>query len=190
MQSFPRRCFLKLYYFEATQTFPKNEFFNFRVFWKFLKKCLNKISQWVIAVKISNVKILNVFQLDLHCIAKFVSLEVPCFNLFQIVSGAAINMIGGLLRVAALYMCDQGSTAQYIVLFVGQTIAAIAQALILIQPTKLAAYWFGPDERTLANSLGTSGRWISSTVECWYELARAEIEITLYGKLLHSSDFK
>ena len=65
-------------------------------------------------------------------------------------------MIGGLLRVLAIYLFDDIQT-QFIVLFIGQSITAVAQAFILIQPTKLAAYWFAPDERTIANAAGTIG---------------------------------
>ncbi|XP_075247403.1 solute carrier family 49 member A3-like isoform X1 [Convolutriloba macropyga] len=70
------------------------------------------------------------------------------------ISAALINMIGGLLRVLAIYLFDDIQT-QFIVLFIGQSITAVAQAFILIQPTKLAAYWFAPDERTIANAAGT-----------------------------------
>ena len=73
------------------------------------------------------------------------------------ISSALINLLGGGLRIAGVYLFEDPAT-QFVVLFVGQTITAVAQSFILIQPTKLAAYWFAPNERTIANAAGTIGR--------------------------------
>tara|TARA_R110002050_G_scaffold289017_1_gene441395 strand:+ start:1383 stop:1598 length:216 start_codon:yes stop_codon:yes gene_type:complete len=41
------------------------------------------------------------------------------------------------------------------VVFIGQTFCACAQPLFLPVPPKLAAYWFGQDERTIATGIGS-----------------------------------
>merc|ERR1719495_2379670 len=42
----------------------------------------------------------------------------------------------------------------YLVAIVGTAIAAIGQPFMLVLPTKLAAQWFNPEERDIANPLG------------------------------------
>ena len=46
---------------------------------------------------------------------------------------------------------------RFIVVMVGQAIAACTQPLVLSMPTKLAALWFGDHERTVANTIASMG---------------------------------
>ena len=44
---------------------------------------------------------------------------------------------------------------KFIVVMGGQTLASLAQPFLLGSPTKLAALWFGADERTTANMVAS-----------------------------------
>ena len=44
---------------------------------------------------------------------------------------------------------------KFIVAMGGQTLAALAQPFLLSSPTKLAALWFGADERATANMIAS-----------------------------------
>ncbi|CAI4228325.1 unnamed protein product [Auanema sp. JU1783] len=61
------------------------------------------------------------------------------------------NFLGNVIRFAG-----SGSWMpkhnRFMVAFIGQTIAAFAQPFILFLPTKIASYWFKPEQRTLADT--------------------------------------
>lgn len=72
----------------------------------------------------------------------------------SVILGAWLNFVGCSLRVvSAIDSIAVGSRVP--VLFVGQTIAALAQPFILFAPTKLAALWFPDNQRAIANMLAT-----------------------------------
>lgn len=88
----------------------------------------------------------------------FMVAYIPCFFLaswcldsvglrFGLVVGALITAMGGVIRAGAI----TGDT--FWVLFIGQTLCAIAQPFILNAPAKLAANWFPDGERTIATTL-------------------------------------
>eukprot|EP01102_Stenamoeba_stenopodia_P022343 TRINITY_DN9270_c0_g1_i1.p1 TRINITY_DN9270_c0_g1~~TRINITY_DN9270_c0_g1_i1.p1 ORF type:complete len:481 (-),score=85.98 TRINITY_DN9270_c0_g1_i1:115-1557(-) len=88
----------------------------------------------------------------------FMVAYIPCFFLaswsldsiglrFGLIVGALITAMGAVIRAGAV----TGDT--FWVLFVGQTLCAIAQPFILNAPAKLAANWFPDGERTIATTL-------------------------------------
>ena len=49
---------------------------------------------------------------------------------------------------------------KFIVVMTGQTFAALAQPFLLGSPTKLAAVWFGADERATANMIASLSKFL------------------------------
>jgi FLVCR family MFS transporter 7 len=47
-------------------------------------------------------------------------------------------------------------TGRFAVVLIGQSLAAIAQTLLLPLPPKLAALWFGESQRVLANMISST----------------------------------
>ena len=70
-------------------------------------------------------------------------------------TGTWVNAIGAIIRMIA--SLDVGNSNRYWVALIGQIIAASAQPIVLPMPTKVAAIWFGENERTLANTIATIG---------------------------------
>eukprot|EP01135_Chromosphaera_perkinsii_P004172 Nk52_evm79s270 gene=Nk52_evmTU79s270 len=66
----------------------------------------------------------------------------------SMIAGAFLNCLGGWIR----YVGKDPSGWTWI--FVGQTIAAIAQSFTLSAPPRIAAEWFGERERSTATSVG------------------------------------
>ncbi|WKY14962.1 hypothetical protein Q1695_000463 [Nippostrongylus brasiliensis] len=68
--------------------------------------------------------------------------------------GAWTNLLGNIIRVVGSggWLTKQ---ARFPLAFVGQTVAAFAQPFVMFLPTKLAAYWFPPDQRVIANTLSS-----------------------------------
>jgi FLVCR family feline leukemia virus subgroup C receptor-related protein len=65
--------------------------------------------------------------------------------------GTALNMLGSWIRVAG------SNNRSYFGLFLsGQILCAIAQCFILSIPPLLAAFWFPPNERSTATSIGAA----------------------------------
>lgn len=64
---------------------------------------------------------------------------------------AGLNALGAWLRYAG----DFTGGAKLPLLFLGQTLAACAQPVILDSPTPLAAIWFGENERATANMIAS-----------------------------------
>ena len=62
-------------------------------------------------------------------------------------------MIGAWIRYGAGAIDDPHT--KFWIVFVGQCICAMAQPLFLPAPPKIAANWFGEDERTLATGIGS-----------------------------------
>ena len=61
--------------------------------------------------------------------------------------GAAVRILSGFDFVH--------QNTKFIVVMGGQTLAALAQPFLLGSPTKLAALWFGADERATANMVAS-----------------------------------
>ena len=47
---------------------------------------------------------------------------------------------------------------RFLVVVIGQTLAALAQPFLLCAPTKLAGVWFGANERGTANMIASLSR--------------------------------
>lgn len=75
----------------------------------------------------------------------------------SVILSAWLNCIGAVLRLlSALEGIDEGAMVPLV--FVGQSIAALAQPFVLFAPTKLSALWFSDDERAISNMLATMGK--------------------------------
>lgn len=68
-------------------------------------------------------------------------------------TGIWINAIGCIVRLLPSFMFPVDS--RFWIALVGQVIAACSQPIILAIPTKLAALWFGDNERTIANTMAS-----------------------------------
>mmetsp|Transcript_2019 Transcript_2019/g.2842 ORF Transcript_2019/g.2842 Transcript_2019/m.2842 type:complete len:576 (+) Transcript_2019:179-1906(+) len=73
---------------------------------------------------------------------------------FGLLSGAALNFIGSVIRLYGM--------RSYFVVYLGQLFCALAQTFTLALPPLLAGTWFGPDERATATSLGVIANQIGS----------------------------
>ncbi|XP_054453469.1 solute carrier family 49 member A3 [Anoplopoma fimbria] len=73
-----------------------------------------------------------------------------------LILGAWLNMFGALLRFfgAALFL-SKDHTVRYLTVMLGQTLAALAQPLIIFTPTKMAALWFPDHQRATANMIAS-----------------------------------
>ena len=67
-----------------------------------------------------------------------------------------MNAIGCVIRMLASFSITL--KYRYWIALSGQAIAAISQPLVLAMPTKLAAQWFGDNERTVANTMASLGK--------------------------------
>eukprot|EP00794_Sanderia_malayensis_P003759 gene3759-4281_t len=67
------------------------------------------------------------------------------------VAGTAVNALGSVIRMLASLVVT--SKYRFWVALFGQIIAASSQPLVLPMPTKVAAVWFGENERTTANTI-------------------------------------
>lgn len=70
-----------------------------------------------------------------------------------LILGSWLNMLGALVRFIGVSQPDV--SVMYPVLFLGQTLSALAQPLIIFTPTKLAALWFPENQRATANMLAS-----------------------------------
>eukprot|EP00051_Salpingoeca_urceolata_P023579 m.401137 g.401137 ORF g.401137 m.401137 type:complete len:462 (-) comp20115_c6_seq1:286-1671(-) len=72
---------------------------------------------------------------------------------FSVNAAAWLNAIGALVRALSSYAPHH---YQLVIVIVGQTLAAVAQPVILGCPTFLVAIWFGEKERAEANTIATA----------------------------------
>ncbi|KAJ3326086.1 Major facilitator super domain-containing protein 7 [Gonapodya sp. JEL0774] len=68
--------------------------------------------------------------------------------------GAAFNFAGSLLRYLGTFASSRHTAL--IIALIGQTILAAGRSVGTTASTKVAQVWFGTDERTIANLVGTS----------------------------------
>ncbi|XP_022050539.1 solute carrier family 49 member A3 [Acanthochromis polyacanthus] len=71
-----------------------------------------------------------------------------------LILGAWLNMLGALLRYMGTPLY-KGFTFHYSIVMLGQTLAALAQPLIIFTPTKVAALWFPEHQRATANMIAS-----------------------------------
>ncbi|XP_059202858.1 solute carrier family 49 member A3 [Centropristis striata] len=72
-----------------------------------------------------------------------------------LILGAWLNMFGAVLRFLGPLAPSAGIQAQFPLVMFGQTLAALAQPLIIFTPTKLAALWFPDHQRATANMIAS-----------------------------------
>ncbi|VDM77841.1 unnamed protein product [Strongylus vulgaris] len=75
-------------------------------------------------------------------------------SVFQFHIGAWTNFIGNVIRVAGSGEWFS-KNVRFPMAFTGQAVAAFAQPFVMFLPTKLAAFWFPPDQRVIANTLSS-----------------------------------
>ena len=81
---------------------------------------------------------------------------IYCGFLFcQIILAAVLNGFGSGIRVLSTIR-HMTSTEKFAVVLFGQSLAAIAQTLLLPLPPKLAALWFGESQRVIANMISST----------------------------------
>lgn len=73
---------------------------------------------------------------------------------YQVLLGAWLNAIGAGVRILS-GLDFVLPNIKFIVVMIGQTSASLAQPFLLGSPTKLAALWFGADERATANMIAS-----------------------------------
>lgn len=71
-----------------------------------------------------------------------------------ILLGAWLNAVGAVVRMLSGFHFVP-ENCKFIVVMIGQTLAALAQPFLLGSPTKLAAVWFGANERATANMIAS-----------------------------------
>ncbi|CAJ1059181.1 solute carrier family 49 member A3 [Xyrichtys novacula] len=71
-----------------------------------------------------------------------------------LILGSWLNMFGALLRFCGTPQTEPAIMRYPIVMF-GQTLAALAQPLIIFAPTKMAALWFPDHQRATANTIAS-----------------------------------
>lgn len=77
----------------------------------------------------------------------------------KVLLGAWLNAIGAAVRMlSGFHFVPQD--IKFIVAMIGQTLAALAQPFLLGSPTKLAALWFGADERATANMIASLSEFV------------------------------
>ena len=75
---------------------------------------------------------------------------------FQCHLGAALNLCGAIIRfISSLPLLEKSARLPF--LYFGQIISAMSQPFFLCLSPKVAEYWFGEDQRALANSLSFIG---------------------------------
>lgn len=72
-----------------------------------------------------------------------------------LILGSWLNMLGALLRYMGTLAFIEYRTPYYPAVMLGQTLAALAQPLIIFTPTKVAALWFPEHQRATANMIAS-----------------------------------
>ncbi|KAJ2992079.1 Major facilitator super domain-containing protein 7 [Globomyces sp. JEL0801] len=76
--------------------------------------------------------------------------------------GFMLTIVGSLCRTLSNFLSV--GRARFILCIVGQSIAAIGQPFLLDAPAKISSVWFGPNERTVANSVMALAQPIGSVI--------------------------
>ncbi|XP_073517802.1 solute carrier family 49 member A3 isoform X2 [Phyllobates terribilis] len=72
-----------------------------------------------------------------------------------IIISSWLNMTGSIIRSASAVTFMNTGKSNLVFLFVGQSICAVAQPLVLFVPAKLAAVWFPEHQRATANMIAS-----------------------------------
>lgn len=80
---------------------------------------------------------------------------LDCFCLLQVILSAWLNMTGSIIRMFSVLKFLSLGSHNYLYLFIGQCLCALAQPLIIFSPTKLAALWFPDHQRATANMIAS-----------------------------------
>lgn len=81
---------------------------------------------------------------------------------YAIILSSWLNMTGSIVRSASGIPFLEISKSNVVYLFVGQSICAVAQPLVLFVPAKLAAVWFPEHQRATANMIASMCKYSSS----------------------------
>lgn len=84
-------------------------------------------------------------------------MELTKEQLFKLILGGFINLIGTAIRYFASYIASSEDNFQprLVVILVGQFVAAAAQPFFLNAPPKYAAMWFSESSRTTGTTIGS-----------------------------------
>ncbi|XP_056374234.1 solute carrier family 49 member A3 [Hyla sarda] len=74
---------------------------------------------------------------------------------YAIIISSWLNMTGSIVRTASSIPFMNPGKSNLVYLFVGQSICAVAQPLVLFVPAKLAAVWFPEHQRATANMIAS-----------------------------------
>ncbi|XP_072260660.1 solute carrier family 49 member A3 [Pyxicephalus adspersus] len=74
---------------------------------------------------------------------------------YAVLLSSWLNMLGSIIRCLSMVPFMNNKQSPLIYLFVGQSLCAVAQPLILFVPTKLAAVWFSEHQRATANMIAS-----------------------------------
>uniref|UniRef100_UPI00358F1A97 solute carrier family 49 member A3 isoform X2 n=1 Tax=Myxine glutinosa TaxID=7769 RepID=UPI00358F1A97 len=76
---------------------------------------------------------------------------------FALVTGGLLNGVGALVRLLGVQDWMVAVLRGFPLVMTGQTVAALAQPLLLFAPTKMAAVWFPENQRAIANTIASMG---------------------------------
>ncbi|KAM4050490.1 solute carrier family 49 member A3 [Anomaloglossus baeobatrachus] len=74
---------------------------------------------------------------------------------YAIIISSWLNMTGSIVRSASAVTFINTGRSNLVYLFVGQSICAVAQPLVIFVPAKLAAVWFPEHQRATANMIAS-----------------------------------
>ncbi|KAM9330643.1 solute carrier family 49 member A3 [Gastrophryne carolinensis] len=74
---------------------------------------------------------------------------------YAVILSSWLNMIGSIIRCLSVAGFLNSEWGPLVYLFVGQSICAVAQPLVLFVPTKLSAVWFPEHQRATANMIAS-----------------------------------
>uniref|UniRef100_UPI00358E5933 solute carrier family 49 member A3 isoform X1 n=1 Tax=Myxine glutinosa TaxID=7769 RepID=UPI00358E5933 len=74
---------------------------------------------------------------------------------FALVTGGLLNGVGALVRLLGVQDWMVAVLRGFPLVMTGQTVAALAQPLLLFAPTKMAAVWFPENQRAIANTIAS-----------------------------------
>ncbi|KAI4819739.1 hypothetical protein KUCAC02_004975 [Chaenocephalus aceratus] len=95
-----------------------------------------------------------------------------------LILGAWLNMFGALVRFLGTGI-DTDPAARFPLVMFGQTLAAIAQPLVIFTPAKMAALWFPDNQRATANTIASManplGMLLASILSPWMTQTTGDI---------------
>lgn len=119
-----------------------------------------------IAVPIKNIYGLNnviVTMMNLSYTILFIPTVFPANYLFDNYGMRVPIMIASVLMIGGSWL-RQLVNVNFYLLFTGQAILAVGCSLIIAAPSKVAAMWFGDNERAIATMIGALGAPIGAAI--------------------------